>query len=131
MCWRSARTLDRPCFRGRRQGRPGTGSTRRRSPGNRGFLENPIAPGESRHRRAGYRQDDCRRLERVLEKTRGAVAGTDKFQLLRAVELLEQIASADAQQILRDLAKGTADAWLTLEARTALGRLEASSAPHP
>ncbi len=69
-----------------------------------------------------------RRVERVLDKLQGPVEGADKLQLLRAVELLEQIGTHEARQILQDLATGTSDAWLTLEAKATLKRLNARAA---
>lgn len=43
---------------------------------------------------------------------------------LRAVEVLEYVASRDAVNVLRTLAKGMPGARLTREARAALDRLE-------
>ena len=47
----------------------------------------------------------------------------DRLRQLRAVELLEGIATPAARDVLSELAKGTADAPLTLEAAGALARL--------
>ncbi|MHB1425450.1 MAG: WD40 repeat domain-containing protein [Gemmataceae bacterium] len=48
---------------------------------------------------------------------------------LRAVEVLERLGSADAQQVLKTLADGGAQARLTREAKAALRRLRAEPRP--
>jgi WD40 repeat protein len=64
-----------------------------------------------------------RRVERILEKLEGPVTAIDKVQMLRAVELLEQLATPASRQLLQELTTGTPDAWLTQEAQAALARL--------
>jgi hypothetical protein len=64
-----------------------------------------------------------RRMERILEKLEGPVTAPERLRELRALEVLEQIGSAEARQLLETLAQGAADAPLTQEARTALRRL--------
>jgi RNA polymerase sigma factor (sigma-70 family) len=63
-----------------------------------------------------------RRVEALLELPRGA-SPPEGLRLLRAVQVLEQVASAEARQVLRDLAQGEPDAPVTAEARAALQRL--------
>jgi WD40 repeat protein len=48
----------------------------------------------------------------------------DRLRELRAVEILEQIATPEAQQVLQTLARGAASALLTREAQASLMRLE-------
>jgi WD40 repeat protein len=64
------------------------------------------------------------RLENLLKKLGGFVTRPDRLRLLRAVEVLERIGTADARALLRDLAKGAPAARLTREAKSALRRLE-------
>lgn len=47
-----------------------------------------------------------------------------QLQLLRAVEVLEQIDTPEARRLLAELAQGAAAARLTQEAKAALERLE-------
>jgi WD40 repeat protein len=62
-----------------------------------------------------------RRIERLLEATQAATPG--RLRELRALEVLEQIGTAEARQVLETLAGGTAASRLTREAEAALGRL--------
>jgi hypothetical protein len=66
-----------------------------------------------------------RRIEKVLEKLKNdrLHPPADRMRLVRAVEVLEMIGSAEARQVLTDLARGAPEAQLTLEAKTALERL--------
>jgi hypothetical protein len=63
-----------------------------------------------------------RRIEALLELPRGAPP-SEGLRPLRAVQVLERAASAEARQVLRDLARGEPDAPVTVEARAALARL--------
>jgi RNA polymerase sigma factor (sigma-70 family) len=67
-----------------------------------------------------------RRVERVLEKSAGL--SPDRLRQVRAVEALEQAATAEARELLQSLAGGIPDARLTREARAALERLARSTA---
>jgi HEAT repeat protein len=60
-----------------------------------------------------------RRVEQLLAKP----AGADRLRDVRAVEALEHIGTSDAREVLQNLAKGTAEARLTREAKAALERL--------
>ena len=64
------------------------------------------------------------RLEQLLAKLHGAAPTPGQVRALRAVEMLEAIHNAEAQQVLRALAKGVLGAGLTNEARAAIERLE-------
>jgi WD40 repeat protein len=48
----------------------------------------------------------------------------DRLRQLRALEVLEQAATADARDLLRELAKGAPQAWVTQDAAAALKRLD-------
>jgi hypothetical protein len=63
-----------------------------------------------------------RRIQALLELPRGAPP-PEGLRQLRAVQVLERAASAEARQLLGDLARGEPDAPVTVEARAALARL--------
>jgi hypothetical protein len=63
-------------------------------------------------------------VEKLLKRLDGFVTRPNQLRLLRAVEVLERIGTADARALLRDLAKGAPAARLTREAKSALQRLE-------
>ncbi len=63
-------------------------------------------------------------LERLLERLDRPIESGDQVRALRAVEVLEQIGTAEAKAVLRDLARGAAEARLTREAEAALARLK-------
>lgn len=65
-----------------------------------------------------------RRLERILEKIESPVPSPDTLHALRAVEVLEIIATAEAKQQLESLARATPANRLTQDARIALDRLK-------
>jgi WD40 repeat protein len=64
-----------------------------------------------------------RRIEALLEKIERAGLTRDEVRLVRAVQVLESIESADARALLVDLAKGAPGAVVTHEARAALQRM--------
>jgi WD40 repeat protein len=72
-----------------------------------------------------------RRAEQILEKTGGPVTDPVQLRTLRAVEALEHAATAEARQLLEELAGGAAEARQTREARAALARLSAPKAAAP
>jgi hypothetical protein len=67
------------------------------------------------------------RVKLLVEKWTGA----NRLRKLRAVEVLENIASPEARQLLEKLAGGAADARLTQEAKEALARLAARHSVQP
>jgi hypothetical protein len=60
-------------------------------------------------------------LIRKLDPTRAP--GAEVLRGLRAVWLLERIATADARRLLREMAGGASGSRVTAEAKAALGRL--------
>jgi dipeptidyl aminopeptidase/acylaminoacyl peptidase len=60
-----------------------------------------------------------RRIEQLLEKQNGA----DHLRMVRALETLENIGTAEARDLCAALAEGVADAPLTREARATLWRM--------
>jgi WD40 repeat protein len=65
-----------------------------------------------------------KRIEELLELSRGHVLSGDTLRELRALEVLERVGTAEARGVLRELAKGAPGARLTRTARAALERLE-------
>jgi hypothetical protein len=68
--------------------------------------------------------DAGKRMKELLETLEGPLSG-DRLRLVRAVEVLESIASPDARRVLKRLAAGDPSALLTGEAKAALNRLDA------
>jgi WD40 repeat protein len=66
--------------------------------------------------------EHTRRIRQLLEKLPAPIT-TEQLRNLRAVEVLEYIGSAEAQQILMALAKGAPGVRLTQESQAALDRL--------
>jgi WD40 repeat protein len=66
-----------------------------------------------------------RRAEMLLGKLKEVPLSADDLRELRAVEVLEYIGTAEAQQLLETLTRGAPGARLTQEARAALDRLRA------
>lgn len=67
-----------------------------------------------------------RRAQAFLDQFDPAELSPERLRQLRAVELLEGIATPAAKELLDELAKGAAGAPLTLDAAAALGRLKRS-----
>jgi hypothetical protein len=65
-----------------------------------------------------------RRVQAVLEHLRGPVTQPEMLRSLRAVAVLEDIATPEARRLLEELAAGAAEARLTREAKAALRRLQ-------
>jgi hypothetical protein len=63
------------------------------------------------------------RVKQLVAKLDKGVPGPEVLRVLRAVETLERMASAEARKVLRELAKGETESPLVQEARAALGRL--------
>jgi HEAT repeat protein len=64
-----------------------------------------------------------RRVETLLAKISNPVNSPDKLQALRAIEVLEHIATPEAQQVLKTLSEGAPEARVTREAKASLERL--------
>jgi WD40 repeat protein len=64
-----------------------------------------------------------RRVDRLLQSLAPGELSPDRLRRVRALEVLERIASPEARQVLETLAQGARDAWLTREADAALERM--------
>ncbi len=65
-----------------------------------------------------------RQVEQLLKKLDAATLSGDQLREVRAVELLEHLATPEARQLLQKLATGAPEARLTREAKAALERLD-------
>ena len=69
------------------------------------------------------------RLEQLIKNLHVPIKSPETLRALRAVEALEYIGSAEAKDLLSELASGAAGARLTSEAREALERLRKTAKP--
>ncbi|MFL5241137.1 MAG: WD40 repeat domain-containing protein, partial [Gemmataceae bacterium] len=72
-----------------------------------------------------------RRIDRLLETLKSQVMPPDDLRLIRAIEVLENIGTADAQALLRRLSEGSSKAQATQEATEALARLNKATPAGP
>jgi WD40 repeat protein len=63
-----------------------------------------------------------RRVEHLLKGRDPTAIPASQLRAVRAVEVLEQMRTAEAMELLKELTKGEPDAWLTREAKAALAR---------
>jgi hypothetical protein len=63
------------------------------------------------------------RIDGLLGKLRGPVTRPEMMRAVRAVAVLEDVATPQARKLLEALSKGAPEARLTQEAKTALTRL--------
>jgi WD40 repeat protein len=68
-----------------------------------------------------------KRLRQLIDALAKPAPGGEVVRQVRAIEVLEQINTAQARQLLQELAKGAAGARLTEEAKTAVDRLQSRS----
>jgi hypothetical protein len=64
-------------------------------------------------------------LDEVLETIRRAVYPPEQVREIRALEVLEQLATPAAMELLEKMANGPADSGVTQEAKASLRRLSA------
>jgi hypothetical protein len=67
----------------------------------------------------------------MLEKLEAGAKPVEQLRILRAVEVLELIGSAEALQVLHQLKRGTAEEWMTQEVGAALKRLTERAGVRP
>src|SRR5262249_26780395 len=65
-----------------------------------------------------------RRLQALVDKLQGPITQPELLRAVRAVAVLEDIATPEARQLLERLAAGAPEARLTQEAKAALERLD-------
>ncbi len=70
-----------------------------------------------------------KRVARILKAIEDRAQAPEQLRALRAIEVLERIGTADARQLLANMAKGDPEARVTQEAAAALARLEKRGAP--
>jgi RNA polymerase sigma factor (sigma-70 family) len=68
-----------------------------------------------------------RQIQTLLDNLHAPVTRPETLRTLRAVAVLEDIASPEARRVLEQLARGTAEARLTREAKASLRRLDSRS----
>ena len=71
----------------------------------------------------------ARRAEGLLEKLRGGPASGEWVRVLRALEVLENVGTPQARQVLQQLADGVPEARLTREAKASMSRMPRQTAP--
>jgi hypothetical protein len=69
-----------------------------------------------------------KRVEELLEELTGGTLSAEQLRVIRAVEVLERIATPEAKNLLRALAQGAPGELSTLEAEAALERLSGPTA---
>jgi RNA polymerase sigma factor (sigma-70 family) len=87
-------------------------------------LGDAAEPGLRRALQENLSLESRRRIEKLIDDLFGQedISG-ERLRTLRAIEILERIGSTQACQVLGRLAEGSADAWLTKEAKATLQRL--------
>jgi hypothetical protein len=70
-----------------------------------------------------------RRLETLLARLDGPITSSEKLRKQRAIEVLEHIGTLEAQEVLKTLSRGAAEARLTQEAKASLERLAKQASP--
>ena len=84
----------------------------------------PAAPGVRKRLDKAESEEVRRRAQEFLDRFDPETLKPDRLRQLRAVELLEGIATPAAREVLSGLAKGAAEAPLSREAAAALERLK-------
>src|SRR5207247_931342 len=64
-----------------------------------------------------------RRLIEIIQRLERQTYTGEQLRVFRAIEVLEHIGTPEAQEVLKELAKGASEARLTQEAKAALDRL--------
>ncbi|HEY8506262.1 MAG TPA: sigma factor-like helix-turn-helix DNA-binding protein, partial [Gemmataceae bacterium] len=80
------------------------------------------APAVRRRLEKVESEEARRRAEQFLQKYEKTELTPERLRQTRALEVLEQVGGDEARALLEELAKGSAGAWLTEEAKAALGR---------
>jgi WD40 repeat protein len=94
-------------------------------------LDGQSAPALRKALAAGPTLEVRRRIEALLTKQATRLLPREQLPGVRAVEVLEHIGTAEAQELLRSLAAGAPEARMTLAARASLDRLAGRSVKRP
>jgi WD40 repeat protein len=65
-----------------------------------------------------------KRLEKLLEPCEKRPASLEELRVVRALQVLEQVGSAEARDTLRTIAGGAPGSWITMQAHLAVKRLQ-------
>jgi len=88
-----------------------------------GEFAEPALVEAAKHQSSLEMRHRIKELSNLIVDVRSRPSG-DRLRTVRAVEILEQIATPQARQVLQALARGAAGASLTREAHASLTRLE-------
>jgi hypothetical protein len=88
-------------------------------------LGEQAAPALRKAREGRPSAEAARQAKQLLAEVEGPVTDPERLRQLRAVEVLERIATPAAREVLEALAKGAPGARLTQEAKASLERLSA------
>jgi WD40 repeat protein len=83
----------------------------------------------AKSKQPGISLEMSKRIEKLLATLRSTPPTPEQLRLVRAVEVLEGIATAAAREMLEDLASGAEDALLTIHASEAVQRLRRQAGP--
>ncbi len=103
-------------------------ATRERAASELGALGESAGPALRAALRSVPRLEFRRRLEGLLEKLDASVPPPDRLRDLRAVEVLEAVATPEARRIIEAQSQGIPEARLTRDAKSALERLRGRDA---
>jgi WD40 repeat protein len=92
-------------------------------------LEGQAAPALRQALDAKPSSEIVKRVRELLDTIAKPVAPAEMLRQLRAIEILEQINTAQSRQLLQELGKGAVGARLTEEAKGALERMNARPVP--
>jgi hypothetical protein len=76
--------------------------------------------------RGNQSANDRQQLQRIIQDIENPHALTVNVQSARAIEVLENLKTTEARELLRFMAGGRADEWVTRDAKAALARLESA-----
>jgi hypothetical protein len=71
------------------------------------------------------------RVADLLEKLEGSAASTERWRLLRVIEILERIITPQARQLLEKMASVSVDDDVVRESKASLARLAKATKPLP
>jgi WD40 repeat protein len=96
---------------------------RERAAGDLDYRAGLVEPALRRALKGKLSLEARRHVERVLRQVTEDTPAPERLRTLRALETLEHISTSEARQVLKALATGAPEAWLTREATAALKRI--------